>query len=257
MYYSFFFLFFLQYDSSSLVTLDLPVPPKLVEASVLEAEVSKAERTAQAVLPVGPILSQTYFDGTDDHESSISLDNSLEFNDEDEDGISTCIPDLEDSVTAEEGEVNQTDGVIATAPIMNVEAVPLEQPNTPADTPTPPDKLGGSVEQGSVSAVDGPVAASAGPVMNNVSAKLVVVMPEGSSSSSSVVKEEWSVNSGGKQPASVNSRASAFKEEISKVTSRPRTKQEKQFLQDLLGGEGSSSSLSDSDWKDERFLPQV
>ena len=192
------------------------------------------EDAVPSSLPIAPLLSQTYLESVEDQEPSISLDNSLVFGDDDDEDGSVSISVVE---VEEEGRVNQDVSKQERMPVIDMPPLSSfglvlsesnEHPKTPEDSPTSEHHQARPLLSG-------------GSALSPRSDKMVVA---------AVVAHE------AKNNAPRDHMSSFLKEEIARITSRTRTKQEKEFLEDVLGGgDESSGSLSDSDWKDESLLP--
>lgn len=236
------------------MTLDIPVPVEADERSGLERETDLVGLPViiPEALPVAPILSRSFGDLRDDHESSISLDNSLVFDNDEEDDVSTVVLDANESKDGRDSGQSQQEKHDMEVIRADLNYGIREHSDTTKDSPTL-QLIGKGRGRGFWSEM----AASSGPLVRtttpspSLSAKLAVIVPN-DTSSQPLVSGQVGVG-GNKKSATMGS----FREEVAKVTSRTRTEQEKRFLEDVLGGEeSSSSSLSDSDWKDNKLLPR-
>ena len=233
----------------------------------------------QEKLPSTPLLKTHSYDCynySDDPDSYISIDNSVIIPKEDElDTSFNCLPDREETSCNSDEEEKAED---------RVKIENLSTSGTPPGSPTSPDEeLGKECYDSDVppllSVNDVPPLLSVNDVTPVVSDK---ALSSGPSTVATAPIETAPVILTGLSVASdnddnvntVSSRRKhlscggykvprktdhTLKEEIAKVTTHVRTKQQKLFLEDTLGGvEGnSSSSLSDSDWLDERILPRM
>jgi len=209
------------------VTLDIPVPEEFAGKTLQDNHFSKpaVEEAVPTSLPVAPLLSQTYLESVEDQEHSISLDNSVVFGDDDDDGSgSICVVEGE-----EEGESKEERKAVEDVPINSSINLNLNEsqdhPETPEESPTSFANL----------ALARPLPLGGALAMRSDKMKMA---------------QEAARKNGARDHMS-----SFMREEVARVTSRTRTKQEKEFLEDVLGDGNKSSSLSDSDWKDESLLP--